>query len=378
MKLNQYEWDPEIDLIAEGAFAEVFKAKDGNTTNRYVALKIYKEAVSKGSSVSVGNKKYSLEKEFQNVDGLSHSNIISYFGLDYIKHVDAMGRSTSYAVLIMEYANDGTLTDPMRTKPDKELISKIILDIFKGVRYLHSEGIIHRDLKPGNILITKTRKKVPIAKITDFGISRDTFADQTKQQSMTEGIGTPHYMAPEQIYKKKFGLNGELSNRTDIWALGVIVYRILTGKLPFGSDINDNDYIRELIVNEFPDYSEIPTSYVKMLKACFQKEASKRPKDVDELLQLIGDIDIEKTVSVSLNYKNLEKTISLSDKFLTENEKTVHQANFNSGNANVLVEKTTRIRRVLSWVIDFVISLLTAVIGFNHITFYSSRALVLK
>jgi len=67
---------PRADLIAEGAFAEVFRARD--TTGRAVALKIYKEAVAKGSSGSSGQKKYTLEKEFRNVDGLSHTNILAY------------------------------------------------------------------------------------------------------------------------------------------------------------------------------------------------------------------------------------------------------------------------------------------------------------
>ena len=361
MKLNQYEWDPVIDLIAEGAFAEVFRAMDTNTTNRYVALKIYKEAVSKGSSVNSGHKKYSLEKEFQNVDGLSHSNIISYFGLDYIKHVDAMGRSSSYAVLIMEYANEGTLTDLMRTDPDNKLINKIIYDILQGVRYLHSEGIIHRDLKPGNILITRTRKGVPIAKITDFGISRDTFSDNTILQSMTEGVGTPHYMAPEQIYKKKFGLNGELSNRTDIWALGVIIYRILTNTLPFGHNSKDFDYVREAIVNESPDYANIPSNYLAFLKACFKKEASERPNSIDELIPLLGD-NLEKTVSINLSNDQHEKNISPSDNFSIENQKTVYQVPLTKESKDVIIEKVIRARRVLAWGADFIITLLIAVL----------------
>ena len=78
MRLGNYEWDPEADLIAEGTFAEVFRARDTNTAGRTVALKIYKEAVAKGTSGSSGQKKYTLEKEFQKVDRLSHTNIITY------------------------------------------------------------------------------------------------------------------------------------------------------------------------------------------------------------------------------------------------------------------------------------------------------------
>ena len=234
MRLGNYEWDPDADLIAEGAFAEVFRARDTNTAGRTVALKIYKEAVAKGSSGSSGQKKYTLEKEFQKVDGLSHTNIISYHGLDYIRHRDAMGRETSYPVLIMEYAEGGTLTDYLKTNPDKHILDKLVRDIIQGVGYLHSEGILHRDLKPGNILITKNRRGEPVAKITDFGISRDLLTDKTIEQSYTEGIGTPHYMAPEQFYKKRFGFNGALSDRMDTWAIVVIAYLMMTGHLPFG------------------------------------------------------------------------------------------------------------------------------------------------
>ena len=92
MRLGNYEWDPEADLIAEGAFAEVFRARDTNTASRTVALKIYKEAVAKGTSGSSGQKKYTLEKEFQKVDGLSHTNIITYYGLDYIRRDPGAGR----------------------------------------------------------------------------------------------------------------------------------------------------------------------------------------------------------------------------------------------------------------------------------------------
>src|SRR5690554_1436927 len=271
MRLGNYEWNPEKDMIAEGAFAEVFRASDINTAGRTVALKIYKEAVAKGSSGSSGQKKYTLEKEFQNVDGLSHTNIISYYGLDYIHGQDAMGRQTSYPVLIMEYAEGGTLTDFLKTSPDDAVRDKLIRDIIQGIGYLHGEGILHRDLKPGNILITKNRRGEPVAKITDFGISRDVLTDKTLEQSYTEGVGTPHYMAPEQFYKKKYGLNGELSERTDIWALGVIVYRMATGRLPFGHGEKDYEVVRDEIVLGEPDIGLMPEAYRRLVNLCLRK-----------------------------------------------------------------------------------------------------------
>jgi len=297
MKLNQYEWNPEKDLIAQGAFAEVFKAKDTNSQDRYVALKIYKEAVVKGTSGSTGQEKYTLEKEFQKIDGLSHTNIITYFGINYIKHKDALGRSSSYPVIIMEYASEGTLQDFIKTNPDTKIVDKIIQDIIKGVGYLHDEGIIHRDLKPGNILITRNRKGEPVAKITDFGISRDTLTDKTIEESFTEGVGTPHYMAPEQFFKKKFGLKSKISERTDIWALGVVIYRALTNKLPFGHGSKDYELIRDAIIKDKANFKNIPIKYHLFLEACLQKKAVKRPRTVQELLKLVK---LEKEVAIEV------------------------------------------------------------------------------
>ena len=298
MKLNHYEWDPKEDLIAEGSFAEVFKARDQNNPERFVALKIYKEGVAKGSSNGSIDNKYTLEKEFQKVDGLSHTNIISYYGLDYIRSADALGRSVSYPVLIMEYASEGTLLQFLATNPEEKVVDKLIRQIIEGVGYLHREGTIHRDLKPGNILITKNRRDEPLAKITDFGISEDTI-EENLEESLTEGVGTPHYMAPEQFYKKKFGVNGEINEQTDIWALGVIIYRILAKKRPFGHQSKDYETIREEILNADPDYSLIPPKYLSLVKSCLQKKAIDRPKTAKNLLEKLTEkqvIEEENTV----------------------------------------------------------------------------------
>ncbi|HET8854984.1 MAG TPA: WG repeat-containing protein, partial [Salinimicrobium sp.] len=289
MKLNQYQWDPENDFIAAGAFAEVYKARDRNNSNRYVALKIYKEGVAQGSiGNSTSNNKYSLEQEFKKVDGLSHTNIISYYGMDYIKHQDALGRSLSYPVIIMEYASGGTLLEYLQTNPEDQTIEKIIRGIIEGVHYLHSEGTVHRDLKPGNILITTNRRGEPIPKITDFGISKDTL-EENLEETRTEAVGTPHYMAPEQFFKNRFGLNGEIGEQADIWAVGVIVYRILTGIRPFGHNSNDYEEIRDSIVNTSPDLSVVPPKYRSLVNSCLKKNAAERPQTAAEILSKIEE-----------------------------------------------------------------------------------------
>jgi len=354
MKLSHYEWDPEKDLIAEGASAEVFKAKDTNSQNRYVALKIYKEAVIKGVTGSSSQKKYTLEKEFDKIDGLSHTNIISFYGLDYLRHIDVLGRSSSNPIIIMEYASEGTLHDIIKTNPSPKVINSIIEDILRGVGYLHSEGIIHRDLKPGNILISKNRKGKFIAKITDFGISRDILSNEKIEQSFTEGVGTPHYMAPEQFFKKKFGLKGEISERTDIWAIGVVIYRLLTGKLPFGHGSKDYELIRDAIVTDEPDYGIIASGYKTGLMSCFQKEAVKRPKTVQELLELFKseeEVDFEEIKIdqskklVNLNKdgeiveKPIEKETIIEFNNVVDEEETIFPSNVNSDSQIKILKK---------------------------------------
>lgn len=285
MKLSHYEWDPDLDLIAEGGFAEVFKAKDINTKNRHVALKIYKESVSKGTGGSTNQKKYSLEQEFAKVDGLSHTNLISYYGLDYLIHKDAMGRTVSYPVLIMEYAGEGTLNDLIDKNPTVEAKQKIIIEIAQAVSYLHKQGIIHRDLKPDNILFSKDRTGKRVAKVTDFGISQDMLTQKTPEETFTQGVGTPLFMSPEQFYKKNFGLDGEISERSDIWALGVIFYKMLTGNIPFGGDGRDYEIIKGDITGKEPDYLNIPKKYIPILKKCFQKNAENRFGSVSEFIK---------------------------------------------------------------------------------------------
>ncbi|QCX38349.1 hypothetical protein FF125_07855 [Aureibaculum algae] len=382
MKLSHYEWDPEKDLIAEGASAEVFKAKDTNSQNRFVALKIYKEAVIKGTTGNSNQKKYTLEKEFHKIDGLSHTNIVSFYGLDYIQHSDAMGRSSSYPVIIMEYASEGTLHDLIKTAPSQKVIDSIIQDILKGVDYLHSEGVIHRDLKLGNVLVSKNRKGKLIAKITDFGISRDVLEDQTINQSLTEGVGTPHYMSPEQFFKRKFGLDGEISERTDIWAIGVVIYRLLTGKLPFGDSNKDYEQIRDAIVTYEPDYSSIPSRYKKGLMSCFQKKAEKRPRNLSELNQLFqikeknGTSDNQEFETVILPLDNKDNSSDLESEMETQIPTYLKKTKLEEKNEGV--NQITKLQKYL--VIIFGLINISGVIYFlfnenDYIKFYIISAL---
>ncbi len=314
MKLNQYEWDPEKDWIGEGAFAEVFRARDN--LDNYVALKSYTVSLAKGDNQAAFKSKYSLEAEFKKGRDLAHTNVIKYIGLDYIVHTNHMQRETNYPVLIMEYADGGSLEERIRraypTATDETTIIAIGIDetltiikeVLDGLAYMHSQDIIHRDLKPANILFKKDRKGHPVVKITDFGISRDNLASVS--ESATAGVGTASYMAPEQFAKKAYGLNGTISNRTDVWAVGVILYRMLTGKLPFVG--GDYDEVEKAVLNTEPDYSKVPFQFQAVIKGCFQKHAANRVPDAVAVLRMLNSAPPPSPPSSSLQ---LRETIIL-------------------------------------------------------------------
>jgi len=291
MILNQYEWDPVLDKIGQGAFAEVFRARDHYGS--YAALKIYSEAIVKstaGGSSSVQSK-YSLQQEFEKGKDLSHTNIIRYTGLDFINSRDAMGRESAYPVLMMEYADCGNLESRINSNepPDREESLEIIREILEGLGYLHRQGIIHRDLKPGNILFKKDRTGHKVAKITDFGISKDLVTDHNAQHGFatTIGVGTTLYMAPEQFLKNAYGLNGSISNRTDLWAAGVILYRLITHTMPFGSKGMDYEALMEEITTKEPDYQLVPLLYQPIIRGLLQKKAANRFTDAAAVLKVL-------------------------------------------------------------------------------------------
>ena len=356
MKINQYTWDPDTDLIATGAFAEVFRATDVNSS-RKVALKIYKESVAKGTtSASSGQRKYTLEQEFGTLNGLSHTNLISYYGLEYLKGEDTYGRPASYPVIIMELGTLGTLTDFMKTNPAPEVVEKLLRDIMAGVSYLHEEGILHRDLKPSNVLVTQNRKGQPIAKITDFGISKDLLKEDALDHSFTEGVGTPHYMAPEQFYKKRFGVDGNLSLQTDLWAIGVMAYLLMTGKKPFGQGTRDFELIREQIVTSNPSLEALTQKGRALVQHSLLKKAVHRPDSVDGLLEAFDKGEVSETLNTLWQTQETESEEATVHATSSE-PKPKHATPVKQPEAGEPSEKARKQAKLASWLVPIIVLL---------------------
>ena len=207
-----------VEVIGEGGMGVVYKAEQRAPIARVVALKLIKLGMD--TKEVVGR----FEAERQALAVMDHPSVAKVY--------DAGATDNGRPYFVMEYVAGEPLTDYC----DKhKLTVKQRLEVFAqvcdAVQHAHSKGIIHRDLKPSNVLVT-LRDGVPVPKVIDFGIAKATQSRLTERTVFTETgrmIGTPEYMSPEQA--EMSGL--DVDTRTDIYSLGVLLYELLTGALPF-------------------------------------------------------------------------------------------------------------------------------------------------
>jgi serine/threonine protein kinase len=201
--------------LGEGGMATVYKAHDLRL-ERDVAIKVIRNDVFGSALLERMLKRF--EREARALAKLSHPNIVKV--LDYGEHEGA-------PYLVMEYLPGGTLKDKLAAnRLTWEEAFRLLLPIAQALAYAHSQGIVHRDIKPSNILITQSGEPM----LSDFGIAKILEGEATSELTGTgAGIGTPEYMAPEQ------GL-GQADERADIYALGVVLYQMVTDHVPFRAD----------------------------------------------------------------------------------------------------------------------------------------------
>lgn len=274
---QRYKFDPEKDLIGKGGFARVYRAQDV-VRERTVALKFY---------MGLTSDKYDIINEINRMDDIVHPNLIRYYDADIIDSVNSFGEKERTQVGIMEYANAGDISNFYKQDQPISVSKNIILDILRGLQYLHMQGIAHRDLKPKNILLHKQNDQL-IAKICDFGISKRLGTDDGASSQL---MGSVEYMAPEQFAPAVYGIGGKIDTNSDLWSLGIIIYEIFTKQLPFGSrtkgimyeQILNNILFKDLEV----DYSLIQEPFKTILKRCLEKNAEKRARQAEELIDIL-------------------------------------------------------------------------------------------
>ncbi|WP_143315400.1 Stk1 family PASTA domain-containing Ser/Thr kinase [Clostridium sp. HBUAS56017] len=287
--LNRYEL---IEKIGEGGMGIVYKAKC-NTLNRYVAIKVLKPYLNNQVEIIARFK-----KEAHSIASLSHPNIVGIYDI---------GSENNINFLVMEYINGKSL-DKIIRENNKLSTSKaldIASQIAEALDFAHSNKIIHRDIKPDNILITEDNT----AKLTDFGIAK--VANSMTITNSDNIVGSVHYFSPEQA-KGNF-----IDSRTDIYALGSVLYKMVTGQVPFSGDtsiavammhINNPVTPPKNIVNYLP----------KNINAVILKALEKNPIDrfqtAGEFAEILNSIRNNPDLEVNFGEKLIDSpTIEISN-----------------------------------------------------------------
>jgi hypothetical protein len=238
--------------IGVGGFGEVYFAL--NDAGKEVALK----KIQRNLDIELRGVGYCLN--------LKHVNLISLW--------DIQSNEFGESWVVMEYVPGPSLRDEIESNPEGlpvDQVKRWFASTAAGVAYLHEHGIVHRDLKPGNIFCDQDEQ---VVKIGDYGLSK--FISCSRRSGQTEAVGTFHYMAPE-IGK------GEYGKEIDVYAMGVILYEMLTGDVPFDGESTQEIIMKHLTMD--PDLSGLDESYHRVVGKSLRKDPQKRYSSVGEMVR---------------------------------------------------------------------------------------------
>jgi serine/threonine protein kinase len=276
-----------LERIGDGGMAVVYKARD-RLLNRYVAVKILKPEFTKDIKFIE-----SFRRESQAAAGLTHPNIVNIYDV---------GREGNINYIVMELIEGKALSDVIKEKgalKPREAVA-ITKQIASALSHAHKNHIIHRDVKPHNILLTKDGN----AKITDFGIAK---AVNTGTIASSTGMimGSVHYFSPEQAR------GGYVDEKSDIYSLGIVLYEMLTGQVPFDAEnpvAVAMKHIKDEITPPSKLVSEIPAEVEAIVLKATSKFQINRYKTADEMLEALNNA-LPSTIGISNNpiFKEKEK-----------------------------------------------------------------------
>ena len=249
-----------LEKIGAGGMSDVYKAKD-QVLGRFVAVKVLKPEFAE--DVNFVTK---FHTEAQSAAGLQHPNIVNIYDVGSEEHMH---------YIVMEYVEGITLKTYIEKKGQlnyKEAIS-IAIQVARGIEAAHNNNIVHRDIKPQNIMISNEGK----VKVTDFGIARAA----TSNTIHSDVMGSVHYTSPEQAR------NGFVDGKSDIYSLGIVMYEMVTGRVPFDGDTTVAiaiQHLQEEMVAPSVYAPDLPVSLEKIILKCTQKSQDRRYATMGELL----------------------------------------------------------------------------------------------
>lgn len=252
------------ELIGMGGMALVYRA-ECEVLKRNVAVKVLLENL-RGDTETVQN----FTKEAQAAARLTHNNIVSVYDV---------GEDDGINYMVMEYVDGVTLKEYIQENGvfSWQEACNFCIQIGAALTEAHSHGIIHRDIKPQNILITKDK----VLKVTDFGIAKAAGANTVTMGADANAMGTVHYISPEQAR------GGYTDERSDIYSLGVVLYELLSGKVPFDGDSAISValmHIEKPVPNILEEDPSLPKAFRKIIDKAMAKEQFARYKTVDEFV----------------------------------------------------------------------------------------------
>ena len=260
MKIGKDERYEILEKIGTGGMSDVYKGKD-HKLNRFVAVKVLKQEFSENANFV---SKFRIEA--QAAAGLMHPNIVNVYDVD---------DENDIYYIVMELVEGITLKKYIEKKARlsyKEAVS-IAIQVSMGIEAAHNNHIIHRDIKPQNIIISKDGK----VKVTDFGIAKAA----TSNTITSNVMGSVHYTSPEQAR------GGYSDEKSDIYSLGITMFEMLTGRVPFNGETTVAIAIKN-IQEELPSpaeyVTEIPGSVESIVIKCCQKSPDRRYQNVQELI----------------------------------------------------------------------------------------------
>jgi serine/threonine protein kinase len=262
-----------VGHLGRGGMGEVYRARDSKL-DRDVALKVLPAAFTNDAERMVR-----FSREARVLASLNHPHIAAIYGLE---------ESGNFRALVLELVEGPTLADRIASKaiPLEEALP-IARQIAEAIEYAHEKGITHRDLKPANIKVTADG----CVKILDFGLAKvlqgDSSSSNPSSSSTLTGlhtetgmiVGTAPYMSPEQAKGKP------VDKRTDIWAFGVVLYEMLTGRRLFhGETVSDT---LAAVLKEEPEWDRVPAKIQPLLRRCLEKDPKRRLRDIGDMELLL-------------------------------------------------------------------------------------------